>query len=175
MIENLKRRMFWIVARTCFALYRWFPLFGTLRASIGMIRRGQTFLVIQRNDGRGLSLPGGISGWKEAEEQTLRREVLEETGLSVTGQELRLRYGSTADVPCTISVFEVEASGELRDSWEGSPRWMTTSELESRLLESQRPVLELLRKISAEARGGTPGNDPGEVTGNIHETSSPER
>jgi 8-oxo-dGTP pyrophosphatase MutT (NUDIX family) len=149
MIENLKRRVFWIVARTCFALYRWFPLFGTLRASIGIIRRGQTFLVIQRNDGRGLSLPGGIAGWKEAEEQTLRREILEETGLTVTGQELRLHYGSTADVPCTISVFEVEVRGELKDSWEGSPRWMTASELAPRLLASQRPVLELLRQLSA--------------------------
>jgi 8-oxo-dGTP pyrophosphatase MutT (NUDIX family) len=153
MIESLKRRVFWIIARTCFALYRWLPVFGTLRASIAIIRRSQTFLVIQRNDGRGLSLPGGIADWKEAEEQTLRREVLEETGLSVTGQELRLRYGSTADVPCTISVFEAEASGELKDSWEGSPRWMTLPELEPRLLGSQRPVLELLRKISAEVPG----------------------
>lgn len=150
MLEHLKRRLFWIVARTCFKLYRWFPLFGTLRASIGIIRRGQNFLVIQRNDGRGLSLPGGIAGWKEAEEKTLRREVLEETGLSVTSEELRLRYRSTADVPCNISVFEVEASGELKDSWEGSPRWMTSAEFAPRLLESQRPVLELLRKISAE-------------------------
>jgi ADP-ribose pyrophosphatase YjhB (NUDIX family) len=151
MFANLKRRLFWIFARTCFALYRWFPLFGALRASIGIIHRGQKILVIERNDGRGLSLPGGLAGWKEAEETTLRREVLEEAGLSVSRLELKMRYGSTADVPCTISVFEVEASGDLKDSWEGSPRWMTAAELEPRLLESQRPVLELLTKISAEA------------------------
>jgi|HubBroStandDraft_1064217.scaffolds.fasta_scaffold02339_2 8-oxo-dGTP pyrophosphatase MutT (NUDIX family) len=163
LVENLKRRGFWIVARTCFTLYRWFPLFGTLRASIGVIRRGQTFLVIQRNDGRGLSLPGGISSRKEAEEQTLRREVLEETGLNVTGQELRMRYRSRADVPCTISVFEAEASGDLKESWEGSPRWMTASELEPRLMKSQRPVLELLHKISVELPGEAPGEIPGEV------------
>jgi 8-oxo-dGTP pyrophosphatase MutT (NUDIX family) len=150
MLDTLKRRVFWIIARTCFALYRWFPLFGTLRASIAIIRQGETFLVIQRNDGRGVSLPGGISGWKEAEEKTLRREVLEETGLSVTGQELRFRYRSTADVPCTISVFEAKASGELKDSWEGSPRWMTASDLAPRLMKSQQPVLQLLHKISAE-------------------------
>jgi 8-oxo-dGTP pyrophosphatase MutT (NUDIX family) len=125
LLANAKRRLFWIVARTCFTLYRWFPVFGALHASIGIIHRGQRILVIQRNDGRGLSLPGGLSGWKEMEETTLRREVLEETGLSVTGLELRMRYASTADVPCTISVFEFEASGELKDSWEGSPRWMT--------------------------------------------------
>lgn len=154
MFVNLKRRLFWIFARTCFALYRWFPLFGALRASIGIVHRGGKILVIQRNDGRGLSLPGGLASWKEAEETTLRREALEETGLTVTRLELRMRYPSTADVPCAISVFEFEASGELKDSWEGSPRWMTPAELEPQLLESQRPVLELLRTISAEAHQG---------------------
>ena len=154
MLITLKRRLFWIIARTCFKLYRWFPLFGTLRASIGVIRRDQTFLVIQRNDGRGVSLPGGIAGWKEAEEKTLHREVLEETGLSVTHAELRMHYRSTADVPCTISVFEAEATGELKDSWEGSPHWMTPAELAPRLLESQRPVLELIKKIAAEPQSG---------------------
>ncbi len=149
-LQSLKRRLFWIVARTCFALYRLFPLFGSLRASVGIIRRDHTFLLIQRNDGRGFSLPGGIAGRKEAEIETLRREVLEETGLTVIGEELKMRYHSTADVPCDISVFEAEASGELKGSWEGSPRWMTLPELEPRLLESQRPVLDLLRKISAE-------------------------
>jgi ADP-ribose pyrophosphatase YjhB (NUDIX family) len=150
MFANFKRRLFWIVARTCFVLYRWFPLFGALRASVGIIRRDQTFLVIRRNDGRGLSLPGGISGWREAPENTLRREVQEETGLNVTKHELRLRYRSTVDVPCTISVFEAEAGGELKDSWEGSVVWMTAEELAPRLLESQRPVLELLRKLPGE-------------------------
>jgi 8-oxo-dGTP pyrophosphatase MutT (NUDIX family) len=148
-LENLRRRLFWIVARTCLALYRRFPVFGTLRASIAIIRRNQQFLVIQRNDGRGLSLPGGLASWQEAEEETLRREVLEEAGLRVTGQELRMRYHSTADVPCDTSVFAVQATGELKNSWEGSPRWMTMAELEPRMLESQRPVLELLRKMCA--------------------------
>jgi ADP-ribose pyrophosphatase YjhB (NUDIX family) len=141
--------MFWIVARTCFALYRIFPVFGALRASIAIIRRGQQFLVIQRADGRGLSMPGGISNWKEPEADTVRREVLEETGLTVNALELRMSYHSTADVRCTISVFEVQATGELKDSWEGSSCWMTPAELQPRLLKSQRPVLELLNKMLA--------------------------
>lgn len=145
--DTLKRRAFWIVAQTCFRLYRWFPLFGSLRASIAIICREQKILVIHRNDGRGLSLPGGISSWKEAEEKTLRREVLEETGLTVTSAELQMKYHSTSDVPCNISVYAVEAGGEPRDSWEGSPRWMTIAELEPRFMKSQRPVLDLMRKI----------------------------
>jgi 8-oxo-dGTP pyrophosphatase MutT (NUDIX family) len=145
---KLKRRLFWIVARTSFTLYRWFPLFGTLRASIGIIRHGATILVIERNDGRGLSLPGGIANRRETEEETLRREVLEETGLTVSGEELKMHYLSTVDIRCSISVFEVEASGELKNSWEGSPRWMTVAELAPRLLESQRPTLELLTALT---------------------------
>jgi predicted NUDIX family NTP pyrophosphohydrolase len=100
-------------------------------------------------------LPGGISGWREAEEETLRREIVEETGLCVTRKELLQQYYSTADVPCTISVFEVQASGELKNSWEGSAQWMTVDELEPRLLLSQRPVLEALRKKSTNTSDAT--------------------
>lgn len=147
MLDDIKRRIFWIFARTCFTLYRRFPVFGRLRASLAIIRRENRILVIVRNDGRGLSLPGGIANWRETELETLHREVREETGLQVRGEELQLRYYSTADVPCNTSVFEVQATGELRKSWEGAPRWMTVDELEPRLLASQRPLLELLRKM----------------------------
>jgi len=146
--DSLKRRIFWIVARVCFAGYRWFPIFGSLRASLAIIHRHGKFLLIQRNDGRGVSLPGGIASWREAEALTLRREVLEETGMSVTAEVFRLRYFSNADVPCNISVFEVTACGDLKTSWEGTPRWMPLEEIEPQLLQSQRPVLELLREIS---------------------------
>jgi 8-oxo-dGTP pyrophosphatase MutT (NUDIX family) len=151
LLDDFKRRMFWMVAHTCFTLYRWFPLFGTLRASIGIIQRDDRILIIHRNDGRGLSLPGGISQWGETEEETLVREILEETGLSVTGKELKMHYFSDADVPCNISVFEVQASGELNNSWEGSPQWTTVAEIEPRLLPSQRPVLDLLKMMSRNA------------------------
>ena len=145
-----------MIARTCFTLYRTFPVFGSLRASIGIIRKGPNILVIRRNDGRGLSLPGGIAGWRENEESTVRREVLEETGLRVDKLELRTRYHSRTDVPCFISVFEVDAGGELQDSWEGSACWMTIEEIEPQLLASQRPALELMKNI----HGGnsTPGS-----------------
>jgi ADP-ribose pyrophosphatase YjhB (NUDIX family) len=150
-LDDFKRSMFWMVAHTCFALYHWFPLFGTLRASIGIIQREGKILIIHRNDGRGLSLPGGISKWRETEEETLTREILEETGLSVTGKELKLHYFSDADVPCNIAVFEVEATGELKNSWEGSPQWKTVAEIEPRLLPSQHAVLDLLQTISRNA------------------------
>jgi len=150
LLERLKRRLFWVIARTCFALYRTFPVFGPLRASIGIIYHEHKFLAIRRNDGRGFSLPGGIAGWREGEESTLRREVHEETGLRVTGLSLQTRYHSTADVPCTISVFSVEAEGELKESWEGTPQWLALGELELELIKSQKPVVEWMRKIEVE-------------------------
>jgi ADP-ribose pyrophosphatase YjhB (NUDIX family) len=148
-LDDVKRQIFWVIARTCFTFYRWLPLFGTLRAAIGIIQREDKILMIHRNDGRGLSLPGGISKWRETAEETLGREILEETGLSVTGKELKLKYFSDADVPCNISVFTVQASGDLKNSWEGTPQWMTADEIAPRLVLSQQPVLELLRQMRA--------------------------
>lgn len=148
--QKLKRNLFWVVARTCFGLYRRFPVFGSLGASIAIIRSKNTFLVIRRNDGRGVSLPGGIASRGEAAEDTLRREVREETGLSVTEAEFQMKYHSSAEVPVDISVFRAQARGELKDSWEGSPQWMTVEEIGTQLLESQRPLLELMRKIADE-------------------------
>jgi 8-oxo-dGTP pyrophosphatase MutT (NUDIX family) len=152
-LDDLKRPLFWIVARTCFTLYRWFPVFGKLRASLGIIQRDGKFLVIHRNDGRGLCLPGGISGWKETAEETLGREILEETGLTVTGKELMLQFYSEVDIPCNVAIFKVHATGELKNSWEGSPQWMTVGELEPSFVKSQRPVLKVLRKMSANKTG----------------------
>lgn len=104
--------------------------------------------MIERNDGRGLSLPGGLSSWREPEEVTLRREVREETGLQVIGLSLRTSYPSKAELPCFISVFQVQVSGKIRESWEGTPRWMTIAEIESTLLESQQPVIALMKEIT---------------------------
>ena len=141
--------MFFVVARVCFALYRIFPIFGPLRASIAIIHRDHMILVIHRNDGRGVSLPGGIANRREAEEATVRREVHEETGMSVIDADLQLRYFSGAELPCNISVFLARVSGELKESWEGTPRWMTVDELEPLLIKSQRPLVEMMRKIAA--------------------------
>jgi ADP-ribose pyrophosphatase YjhB (NUDIX family) len=148
MLETVKRGMFWIVANGCRKLYSAFPIFGALRASLAVIHQDGKFLVLHRNDGRGVSLPGGISNWREADDHTIDREVREETGMAVRGKKLILSFYSEVEFPCKISVFEVQvASGTAKKSWEGSPRWMTLAEIEPQLLESQRPVLPVFRKV----------------------------
>lgn len=154
LLEKLKRRSFWLIYNTCLVLYRTFPVFGALRSSLAIIRRGDQFLVMLRNDGRGVCFPGGIAGWRENEESAVRREVLEETGMTAVNVNFRMRYRSTADLPCLISVFEVEATGDLQTSWEGTLHWMTIPEIEKQILKSQRPALEEAKKMSPDTGSG---------------------
>lgn len=61
--------------------------FGNLPPLVGVaavVERDGKILMIVRNDGLGLSLPGGIIKWNETAEEALRREVLEETGYGVS-------------------------------------------------------------------------------------------
>lgn len=143
-LEASRRRMFWIVSRISFALYKRFPVFGTLRASVGVIQQGERYLVIHRNDGRGFSLPGGLATPWEAEEKTLKREIAQETGLEVTACERLWQYRSAAEIPCDITVFRVRATGQERGSWEGDPKWVTMPEMRAGMVASQLPIADKL-------------------------------
>jgi 8-oxo-dGTP pyrophosphatase MutT (NUDIX family) len=143
-LQRIKRGIFAVISRLGLAFYSRFPIFGTLRASVGLIRSGDLILVIDRSDGRGLSLPGGLAFVWENSTKTLVREILEETGLSVMQAVFLFEYHATADVPCVVSVFEVEAEGELADSWEGFPRWLRPEEARASLIASQRRILDRL-------------------------------
>ena len=136
--------MFWILSRTGLAVYSRLPIFGRLKASVAVIRDSQTFLVIERSDKRGVSFPGGLALPWESAEQAMAREVKEETGLTVTKSLLLLRYDSSVEIPVHLTVFEVEVSGHLRGSWEGMPCWLPCSELQQRILPSQRCILDTL-------------------------------
>jgi 8-oxo-dGTP pyrophosphatase MutT (NUDIX family) len=111
------------------------------------MRTNDGFLVIERSDGRGLSFPGGIAMPWEGTEQAMVREFAEETGLKVTASQLKFSYFSGEDVPVNLAVFEVEADGQLRGSWEGDPRWARTTELCQRLLRSQKRIVETLPEL----------------------------
>jgi 8-oxo-dGTP pyrophosphatase MutT (NUDIX family) len=140
----LKSRLFWMVSRTARFLYRTFPVFGPLPGAVAIIRRDRGFVAIERNDGIGLSLPGGFSGFRESPEKTVRREAREETGLTITRAEFKYDFKVWKPLPAHTFVFEAEAEGELRGSWEGTPRVVSLEELRQRILEPQRRIVEEL-------------------------------
>jgi 8-oxo-dGTP pyrophosphatase MutT (NUDIX family) len=133
--------LFWIISRSAQFLYRHFPVFGPLRGAVAVIRRDGGFVVIERNDGFGLAFPGGISSFREAPEQTVRREVLEETGLTITRAEFKFDFHIAAPLPAHTFVFEAIAEGELRGSWEGTPRVVSWEELQQHIVEPQRRIV----------------------------------
>jgi 8-oxo-dGTP pyrophosphatase MutT (NUDIX family) len=150
----LKKNLFWIVSRVALWCYGHAPVFGPLRASIGVVRNANCVLVIRRNDGRGLSFPGGLALPWESDEKTLTREIKEETGLLCERCEFAFRYDSRADIPARIAVFHVQATGEIRSSWEGTPEWIEIAELQKEILRSQLYIVERLLAATAEHRGG---------------------
>jgi 8-oxo-dGTP pyrophosphatase MutT (NUDIX family) len=146
----LKRNLFWIVSRVAFWCYGHAPIFGPLRASLGVIRNASGVLVIRRNDGRGWSFPGGLALPWETEEKTLIREINEETGLRCERFEFAFRYESRADIPARIAVFHVQATGEIHDSWEGTPEWIEVADLRQRVVRSQQYIVERLLVTTTE-------------------------
>jgi 8-oxo-dGTP pyrophosphatase MutT (NUDIX family) len=143
-LNRIKRFFFRVLSRTGVALYSRAPIFGRLRASVVIIRNGNLTLVIERSDGRGLSFPGGlVLPWEKAEEAMIR-ELLEETGLQIEKASFLFEYPSSADIPCLLTVFEGAATGEITESWEGSPRWLAWSEIRTFLLPSQKEIVDRL-------------------------------
>jgi 8-oxo-dGTP diphosphatase len=140
-MARLKRFLFAVLSRSGVAIYSRLPIFGHLRASVAILREGERFLVIDRSDGRGFSFPGGLAfPWEDAE-QAMRREVLEETGLKISQCRLLFEHKTSNEVRCILSVFEAEASGNLTESWEGTPRWLTAKEMKDKLLPSQQQII----------------------------------
>jgi 8-oxo-dGTP pyrophosphatase MutT (NUDIX family) len=142
--RGLPAKAFWLLSRSFIAIYSRLPILGSLKGVVGLIRYKESFLVIERSDGRGVSFPGGLQCPWESAEKALVREVREETGLEVTSFAFKQRYYSSAEIPLYITVFDAEATGQLRSSWEGIPGWLPLAELRQRLLPSQRPVLDHL-------------------------------
>lgn len=106
--------------------------------------------MIRRNDGRGLSFPGGLALPWESDEKALIREIKEETGLLCDGFEFAFRYDSRVEIPVLITVFHVQTTGEPRGSWEGVPQWMEVSELSQGILRSQQYAVAQLLAPSIE-------------------------
>ncbi len=126
------------------AVYGRFPVFGPVRSSIGLIRCGRLWLTVVRADRRGNCFPGGVAVPWESNEECLRREVEEETGLRVTDFQYLFEYFDKKFIPGSICVYKAEAKGEARSSWEGDVEWIPLDELATRIFPSQHVVLGYL-------------------------------
>ena len=104
----------WQIGRTVLGLLLRHPVTGV--SIIPILPDGQIVLVQRRDNGR-WSLPGGLVDWGETLEQTVHRELREETGLDVVALERLVGVYSAPDrdprPPSRRSRVTVQASGAL--------------------------------------------------------------
>ncbi len=142
-----RARVFRVISRSCVAVYRRFPVFGALRGAIAVVPCGDKYVMIERADGLGLCFPGGLVHPWESLETALRREIVEETGMSVEGVESWFDYRDNQLYPTHVFVFRAKASGEPRSSWEGKAVIVDVAEMEAGIITSQRAVVSRLRQV----------------------------
>ena len=114
-------------------------------------RKGRVlFLLLKHNSGNHWSLAKGHAEPGETEEQTARREILEETGLGVTfraGFRVHQRYSPRPGVEKTVVFFLAKAASKklkLQDAEISNACWL---ELEDALkLVSHTDTGEVLRQ-----------------------------
>lgn len=143
--DKLGARAFRLCSRLFVAVYGRCPVLGELRCTAAIIRRGDTVLLQDRSDGCGWAFPGGVAWLWEKLEQTMRREIQEETGLEVGACRLLFTFSCRRPVPQRIYVYAAEATGELRSSWEGRPSWQSLEPPPEPFFPSHLPILDHLR------------------------------
>ena len=97
-----------------------------------VVREDDRVLVIRRDDSGQWEAPGGVLELGESFEDGVQREVVEETGLTITVERLtgvykNLTHGIVALVyRCRPAGGDAHATAEAREV-----RWMTTDEVQS--------------------------------------------
>lgn len=99
-------------------------------SAAAFIERDGKYVVLDLTYRDGYNFPGGLCDPGENLEGTVRREVREETGLTVTA----LRYVGSAEsyqygIPVIVAAFVVEVTGTEHASSEGSLHWLTAKEI----------------------------------------------
>jgi 8-oxo-dGTP diphosphatase len=110
--------------------------FGRISPLVGVgiiIEQEGKILLIERADGLGYGMPGGIVRYKETVEDCVLRETYEETGYKVKITGLLGVYSGPDRDPrfraMAISYKGVIVGGTLQKSSEGEPCWRVPSEV----------------------------------------------
>ena len=102
-----------------------------------IIEQDGKILLIDRSDGMGYTIPGGIVRYRETVEQCVLREVREETGYMVTLDGIVGVYSALKRDPrfraVSIAYRGRIVSGSLQDSGEGKACWREPGEVFGRL------------------------------------------
>ena len=107
------------------------------------------FVALDRSDGLGLSLPGGLCWPWEALSATVEREVREETGLQVRNLRYLFSYDDDTFGPMRVAVFRAEFSGTIRNSWEGRVVRVGIEDLRLRIMSGSQHLIQYLESETA--------------------------
>jgi len=98
-----------------------------------IVVQDEKLLLVERSDGMGYALPGGVMRWNETIEESVRREAREETGYDVEVLGPFKNYsGPQRDGRFSSLCLAYEATvtdGCLTSSGEGIPHWVPLSEV----------------------------------------------
>ena len=98
-----------------------------------IIEQDGKVLLIDRSDGLGYTIPGGIVRYRETVEQCVLREACEETGYTVKIESIVGVYSGLKRDPrfraASIAYKGTILSGSVHDSGEGKPCWRAPEEV----------------------------------------------
>lgn len=116
----------------------------TIPVASVLIIKNKKVLGIDRADGEGISLPGGIIKWNEDSFSAAIRETKEETGLIIKPTQIVGIYSSQKSFT-KISVLQVVyggkiISGHLKKSIEGRPGWFSYKKIIQKGVDIKQPL-----------------------------------